>query len=202
MSEVLNFQIKTGLTDPGHWLQIARNIQNRIWLLLNTLSACQTHVCCSLRWVISSFCSFSTKVNSVCIPAKCQHVFGKPTSCSDNLNFPYELLMDECDILPRVAGNAENRWPLIPLVPSRCALMVLMIIVAADTDVSLSRTAAGWLRTELRARPDAASWPRWCEAQPGPNSVFLVKAVADGYFYQAECNNFILLGLEQPWKKS
>lgn len=117
-------------------------------MLVNTLSACQTHVCCSLRWVISSFRRFPTKVNSVCISAKCQHVFVKPTSCSDNLNFPYELLLDECDIPPSVAGNAENRWPLIPLVLSWCALMVLMIIVSADTDVSLSRTAAtsdwGW----------------------------------------------------------
>lgn len=146
--------MKTGQTDPGYWLQRARNIQNRIWLLLNTLWACQTHVCCSLRWFISSFCSFPTKVNSMCISAKCQHVFVKPTSCSDNLNFPYELLLDECDIPPRVAGNAENRWPLIRLMPSQCALMVLMIIVAADTDVSLSRTAA-------RVTEDGATGSAW-----------------------------------------
>lgn len=151
-------------TNPGHWLQRARNIQNRIWLLVNTLSACQTHVCCSLRWV-SSFCSFPTKVNSVCMSAKCQHVFVKPTSCSDNLNFPYELLLDECDIPSRVAGNEENRWPLILLVTSWCALMVLMIIIAADTDVSRSRTRSQeWLRMKLQAHPDAKSRPQWCEA--------------------------------------
>lgn len=174
--------MKTGQTDPGYWLQRARNIQNRIWLLLNTLWACQTHVCCSLRWFISSFCSFPTKVNSMCISAKCQHVFVKPTSCSDNLNFPYELLLDECDIPPRVAGNAENRWPLIRLMPSRCALMVLMIIVAADTDVSLSRMAAtsdwGWsYRLGLMPSHDHD------DVKPNQiwiNSILSEKAVADG----------------------
>lgn len=59
----------------------------------------------------SRFSGFLTKVNSVWISAKCQHVFIEPTSCSDNLNFPYELLLDEHKISPRLAVNAENRWP-------------------------------------------------------------------------------------------
>lgn len=180
-SKDLKFLMKTGQRNPGYWLQRARNVQNRTWLLVNTVSACQTHVCYSLQWVISSFCSLPTKVNSVCISAKCQHVFVKPTSCSDNLNFPYVLLLDECDIPPRVAGNAENRWPLIPLVPSRCALMVLMIIVAADTDVSLSRTAAmsDWGRSyRLGLMPSHDH----IDGKPNLvriNSILLEKAVAD-----------------------
>lgn len=201
--------MKAAQSNPGQWLQRACNKQNRIWLLVNTLSACQSHVFCSLQWVISSFCSIPTKVNSVCISSKCQHVFVKPTSCSDNLNFPYELLLDECDIPPRLAGIAENRWPLISLVPSRCALKVLMII--GYRCLPQQDGCYEWLRMELphhymmelQAWPDAESRPQWC----GPIWSKLIqfsqkKLLLKGYFYQMKWNNLILLGLSWPWNKA